>query len=555
VSPVDTTASPFVLHPYQAHTVAAHRAAHTGARRPTGTGPVNRTASTLATGLGKTVVAGQSTADSLARGERVIFAVHLRDLAFQARRTLHAMNRGASIGLVMGTEHNEWEADIVVASVPSIGTERQMLRRGIPADRFGLGIADECHHAAADTWQYAMGYFGAWRGMPWMGLTATLSRQDSRALGDTWSEIVADYDIGFGVRNQFLVKPVGRRIRVKSLMLDQVKMSRGSDFQDDDLGAAMEDADAGNAIAQAYLEHCPGKRAALFCPNVSTARRFADDLNEAGVATEVVTAATTTEERAAIYERFRLRTTMVISSVGVLTEGWDAPWCEVVIMARPTTSPALYIQCVGRGLRTWEPEGKRQCLVLDVVGVSENHRLVSLKDLAGKSSDPDDFFSSPYLDEDAPSERGEYQAPVKDYVEGELVSEEVDLFSDSTSMWLQTTGGVWFIPTSQAYWFLKPRKDGGFGLGRIPKDGGKVHVVEKDIDLMSGMAWATKYAEDEDPTVSVRNAPWRKRKQISEGMASWAQALGVPTEGLNQGQVSDLIAIGKASVVLRRFGS
>src|SRR6187455_2696738 len=103
----------------------------------------------------------------------------------------------------------------MMTNVPSIGTERQLLHRRIPADRFKLGIADKCHHSAADTWQTAMGFFGAFRGMPWSGFTATLTRGDSRALGDTWQEIVADYDIGFGVRNHFLVKPRGIRVRVK----------------------------------------------------------------------------------------------------------------------------------------------------------------------------------------------------------------------------------------------------------------------------------------------------------------------------------------------------
>jgi superfamily II DNA or RNA helicase len=551
MSPVDRMAQAFTLRPYQEHTINNTRAAHLGRRRPTGEGVANRVVNILATGLGKTVIGSHMAGNAHARLERTIVLTHREELADQWLQKLHANCPGASLGLVKGSV-NQWDADIVVASVPSIGTQRQMERRRIPADRFKLGIADECHHAAADTWVSAMSYLGAFRGMPWVGFTATLSRQDSRALGDIWSEITADYDIGFGVRNHFLVKPRGKRIRVKDLMLEQVRRSRG-DFQDDDLGQAMEDADAGNAIAKAYLEHTPGKRAAMFCPNVSSARRFADDLNEAGIPTEVVVGTTPSAERAAIFERFRLGVTLVISGVSVLTEGWDAPWCEVVIMARPTQSPALYIQCVGRGLRPFAPSGKTECVVLDVVGTTTTHRLVSLKDLAGKDADGRDFLENPYDDDEPDEGTGEYQAEVKDYVSGELVAEDVDLFGDSESNWLQIPEGIWFIPTQASYWFLAaPPRENGFRLGRIAAAGGRAHWVERELDLEAGMAWAMKYATDEDATVSARNAPWRKAKP-SQRMVEKAIRHGVPHEGLHQGELSDIITVAQASIVLRKF--
>jgi superfamily II DNA or RNA helicase len=557
MSPVNRDASPYTLRSYQEHTVAANRAAHLGMRRPTGTGRVNRTANVLATGLGKTVIFSQMIADAHQRFERSIVLVHRSELAEQAMRKVHSMAPGASIGLVKGSR-NEWDADVVVASVPSIGTERQMLRRRIPADRFKLGIADENHHSAADTWQFAMGYFGAFRdenggGMPWAGFTATLSRGDSRALGDTWQEIVADYDIGFGVRNRFLVKPRGIRIRVKDLMLDEVKRSRG-DFQDEDLGAAMVDADAGNTMVKAYLEHIPGKRTAGFAPSVYAAKRFAEAFAEAGISTEVITGSTPDDQRQGIYERFRLGATLVIWSVGVLTEGWDAPWCEAILNARPTESAALYIQIVGRALRTWP--GKAEAVILDVVGSSVKHRLVSLKDLAGGVGDPRETIES-YTDEDGTEElQGEYIDPnVKDFLAGELVAEEVDLFADSDSAWLQTDGGVWFVPTRESYWFLAhPPNEGGFRLGRIPANGGKAYWAERELTLEAGMAWAERYAGDEDPSISSRSASWRKSKP-SQAMAAKAVRLGLPVEGLRQGELGDLITVGHANIVLRKYAS
>lgn len=552
VSPVNRDAGLFTLRPYQEHTVAANRAAHLGRRRPTGTGVANRTANVLATGLGKTVIGSTMASLALERMERTIVLTHRQELADQWMQKLHSQHPTASVGLVKGSR-NEWDADIVVASVPSIGTERQLLRRRIPADRFGLGIADECHHSAADTWQTAMGFFGAFRGMPWSGFTATLVRGDSRALGDTWQEIVADYDIGFGVRNHFLVKPRGIRVRVKDLMLDEVKRSRG-DFQDEDLGAAMVDADAGNTMVKAYQEHLAGKRTAAFAPSVYSAKRFAETFSEAGIPTEVITGATSDETRRGIYERFRVGITLVIWSVGVLTEGWDAPWCGGILNARPTESSGLYIQIVGRGLRPFPAGGKTECIVLDVVGSSAKHRLISLKDLAGHEGDPRETIAG-YTDEDGTEElTGEYIDPnVKDFLDGELVAEEVDLFADSDSAWLQTDGGVWFIPTRESYWFLAhPPNEDGFRVGRIPANGGRAYWAERELTLEAGMAWATRYADDEDGSVSSRSASWRKSRP-SLAMSAKAQRLGIPYEGMRQGELGDLMTVGHANIVLRKY--
>lgn len=532
--------------------MAAHRAAHLGRRRPTGQGKVNATVSTLATGMGKTVIGGESIRLALGRMERSIFLTHRRDLAFQTRRSLHGHMPGVSIGLVMGSDYNQWDADVVVAMVPSIGTERQMLKRRIPAGRFGLGIADEVHHSASDTWQFALNYFGLRRGMNWIGLTATLARGDSKALGDTWAEIVADYDIGYGVRNGWLVRPRGIRLRVKDLMLDEVRRSRG-DFVDDDLADAMEDADAGEAMAKAYLDKMPGRRTAGFAPNKHSARVFAEDFSAAGIPTEYVTDDTTDAERAAIYERFRLGTTLVIWSVGVLTEGWDAAWCDGVIMAAMTSSAVKYIQCVGRGLRLWKPGGKKDCIVLDVVGVSAKHRLMSLKDLAGHQGDGREPFDVDYEDPDEEeTEPGAFLPEVRRTVDGELVATEVDLFADSESAWMQTDRGVWFVPTALSYWFLYSQTDGGFSLGQVPTGGGKATRVERDLTLEAGMAWADKYALEEDPTISQRSAAWRKRKP-SDKLLALAWSMEVPTEGLRQGEISDMITSKRAGVTLRKF--
>ncbi len=563
MSPVDTKRPVYDLRRYQRHAVEATEAAWRGERRPTGTGVVNRAASVMATGLGKTIIESELVRRAHERGERGIFLVHREELAEQAMAKMHSIIPGASIGLVKA-ERDEWDADVVVASVPTLGRSAKRRER-IPADRFGIGIADECHHAAAETWQRTIGYFGGFNGMPWAGFTATMARGDDKVLGETWTEVVAEKDIAWGIREGYLVPVSGKRIRVKDLLLDEVKRSRG-DYQDDDLGAAMEDADAGTAIAVAYLKHCTadgtgatGRRAAMFSPTKRTARRFADDLNEAGIPTEVVLGETTTAERQAIYERFRLGITKVISSCMVITEGWDAPWAEVAIMARPTSAQALYIQCIGRVLRPFKAGGKTSALVLDVVGASEKNKIMSLVELWPNPKEMPPYDEFPDGDEDEEILGGPAGAEEREWhgTADDLHVAEVDLFDTSDSVWLQTAAGVWFVPTREHYYYLWPTANGTFGLGKKPiagRQGAHGVVLEKGLTLEGGMAWAERYAEDEDRSISNRKAYWRK-KSPSDAMIRLGRSLRIPAAlepvvTVNQGALSDQITTAKASLSL-----
>lgn len=557
------------LRPYQAYTVAANETAWAGRRRPTGTGIVRRTTNVLATGLGKTHIAADLALRAHGRGERTIMLVDGQELANQAMRKMHSAVPHASIGLVKASGHNEWDADIVVASVPSIGREDQMRRRGIPADRFGLGMVDECHHSAADTWRFAMDYFSRGartgeRAMPWAGFSATLARQDNRGLGEIWDETVAEYDISFGVREGWLVPVRGRRVSVRNLRLEKVRSSRG-DFADGDLGDAMEAADTGGAIARAYLEHTPGRRAVLFAPTVPAARHWAQDMNDAGIRTEVITGKTTAAERVGIYARFEQGVTLCLASVMVLTEGWDAPWAEVAIMARPTQSLALYVQCVGRVLRPFP--GKRDAMVLDVIGTSARHRLVNLNDLgmdrdvvAREDGEPDSLYDD---DQEGPGsgELPDFGMPEDDG--SELVSVEVSLFDESDGAWNRTDAGLWYVATAAHYFYLWPQPDGGWSLGRKPVHSSRRRMdsvrLERDLTLEGAMAWGTKYAAEDDVVVgrggiSSRSAAWRSRKP-TERLVAYAAALGVsPVDGagqdLRQGEMSDRITQRQASDTL-----
>jgi superfamily II DNA or RNA helicase len=555
------------LREYQREALAALNAAWSGERRPTGKGAVKRPAVVLPTGMGKTVIFSHGIAQAHAAGTRPLVLVHREELAQQAKAKLHDVMPGASIGIVKA-DRDETDADVIVGSVPTLAraSRRERLRN------VGLVIADECHHAAAPSWRRVLEHFGAFedsRGARAAGFTATMDRGDGAHLGDVWQEVVFRRDILDGVRGGFLVNPVGRRVQIADLELDAVRKSRG-DWQAGDLGDALTDADAATAIAEAYSEHArydeshpragevrPG---VVFAPTVQTAYDFAEALNAAGIVTEVVEGDTPAEERARIYDRFRTGETRVLSNCMVLTEGWDAPWAEVAVIARPTQSASLYVQMVGRVLRPWPEGGKRDALVLDVVGVTGMHSLATLAVLT--SSPVDQVKDGESLAEAVARtanrvEAGELFLTSNGRPDGMLVSAAVDLFAESTSVWLQTIAGRrWFIPTKETIYFLhEDPATATWSVGRVPNKGPanvRAEQLEAGLSMTAAMSWAESYAAEEDPSISGRRSSWR-RKPVTQHQTGMLARLGIPPEivtGWRQGQVSDLISMAVATMRL-----
>jgi superfamily II DNA or RNA helicase len=504
----------------------------------------NRTAVVLATGLGKTVIFSYLAALYHRQGQRVLVLVHREELALQAAEKLAAVNPLASIGIVKA-ERDEWQADIVVASVPTLASAAR--RRRIPADNFDLIVADECHHAAAASWQKVLTYFGAYAETHAVGFTATMSRGDAKKLGDTWPNIAAQYGIEYGISNGYLVPVSGIRIRVRNLMLERVKTARG-DLATGDLGAAMIDADAGSAIVDAYRQHADSRPAALFLPDVSTVTQFSEYLNDAGVPTAYVVGETTTVDRQRIYADFRSGKVKILASCMVLTEGWDMPSAEVAIMGRPTKNSVLYTQCVGRVLRPSPETGKTSALVIDLVGVTDGCSLATLVDLFP----PDKKL---YPEGDEPPERKPKSPPLPTEVTlkatGDIVSQHVELLAGSPARWLQSRHGIFFIPISDNRRYYLWCSGEAWGVGLQDKTsylGGKKkfgHVLAKGLSFEAAKEYAEKEAIKADPSLSQRTSAWRSRP-VREGMANYARRLRMPIAGYRQGTVSDMIAVHEA---------
>lgn len=216
-------------------------------------------------------------------------------------------------------------------------------------------------------------------------MTATPQRSDGKLLGEVWEEIVYQRGIAEMIRAGYLADVRGIRVGLESVDLDQVTQS-GGDYQADALGEALEQAAAPQHVLAAYQAHARNRTAVVFVPTVALAHRMAGAFRTAGIAGEALDATTPGDERHAILARLQTGETRVLANVAVLSEGVDVPSVSCIVMATPTRSQVKYAQAVGRGLRTFP--GKDDCLVIDVVGVSDRLDLQTVPRLSACASRP-----------------------------------------------------------------------------------------------------------------------------------------------------------------------
>lgn len=322
------------------------------------------------TGAGKTVTFAHMIAR---RPGRALVLVHRDELVNQTVEKLTLIAPELTIGVVKAAR-NESAAQVVVASVQTASRDRRLADLG----GFSTVVVDEAHHAVAPTWKKVLRHVGTFAddGPLTVGFTATPARNKG-GIGEIWDEVVAYRSIRELIYAGYLSPVVGQTVET-SADFTKVAVTRG-DFSEEQLGNELTRSGAIDEIAQAYLDHAAQRRGLAFTPTVATAQALADALARRGITAEAVWGAMHRDERRAALLRLRTGETQVITNCAVLTEGFDEPSVDCILVARPTRSHPLYIQMVGRGTRLHP--GKADCLVLDMVGATERHDLVALIDL------------------------------------------------------------------------------------------------------------------------------------------------------------------------------
>ncbi|MGB9804875.1 DEAD/DEAH box helicase, partial [Desulfofundulus sp.] len=309
---------------------------------------------------------------------RTLVLVHRDKLVRQTVAKFRLVWPEADVGIIKAAE-NELHKTVTVASVQTLSRVSRLkmfLDAQKDAGPVEVVIVDESHHAVARTYRRVLDAFpDAVR----LGFTATPARADKISLGEVFDEVAVQLSIGDLVRRKYLVPLRGLVVRTET-ELDGVK-ARSDDFVQGELAETVNTVPRNREIVRAYIEHGEGRKAVAFCASVGHAADLASEFNRQGVTAAAVSCHMGIEDRREVLEKFMRGEIQVVTNYGILTEGFDDPSVQCIIMARPTKNRSLYIQMVGRGARI--APGKKDCLVLDVVDISRKHRLVQLTDLRG----------------------------------------------------------------------------------------------------------------------------------------------------------------------------
>lgn len=327
-----------------------------------------RTLLVLPTGTGKTIVFASVAADQVRAGDRVLILAHRGELLEQAADKLQR-----STGLVSAVEKAEstcldsWFR-VVVGSVQTLQRTARLER--FPQDYFGTIIIDEAHHAITDGYRRILDYFS---GAKVLGVTATPDRGDMRNLGEVFDSLAFEYKLTDAIKEGYLCKIMAQTIPLQ-LDITSVTMS-GGDYAVGDLGTALDP--YLEQIAAEMAVRCKDRKTVVFLPLIRTSQKFRDLLNAHGFRAAEVNGQS--DDRRQVLADFDAGKYNVLCNSMLLTEGWDCPSVDCVVVLRPTKVRSLYSQMVGRGTRL--SPGKTDLLLLDFLWMTDKHELCRPADL------------------------------------------------------------------------------------------------------------------------------------------------------------------------------
>lgn len=323
---------------------------------------IRKTLLVLPTGCGKTIVFAKVTEDCVRKGERVLILAHRGELLDQAADKLKkTTGLNSAIEKAESSCLGSWFR-VVVGSVQTLMREKRLGQ--FPEDYFNTIIIDEAHHCISDSYQKVLKHFPE---AHVLGVTATPDRGDMRNLGQYFESLAYEYTLPKAIKEGYLTPIKALTIPLK-IDMSGVSVQAG-DFKASDIGTALDPYLEG--IAREMQKYCADKKTVVFLPLVKTSQKFRDVLNNYGFQAAEVNG--DSQDRAEILSDFESGKYNVLCNSMLLTEGWDCPSVDCVVVLRPTKVRGLYCQMVGRGTRL--SPGKEHLLLLDFLWHTERHEL------------------------------------------------------------------------------------------------------------------------------------------------------------------------------------
>lgn len=338
------------------------------------------------------------------RPARSLILAHREELIFQAKERVE-MQAGLDCSIEMADQiastHVIFKTPVVAATVQTLISGRgdyRRMQRFDPKD-FGLLVIDEAHHGTAASYRKVIEYFSQNPDLKILGCTATPDRADEEALGQIFGSVADVYEILDAIHDGWLTPIDQQMVSVEGLDFSSIRTTAG-DLNGSDLAAVMEAEKNIQGLCGSTIDIIGNKRTIVFTSSVRHAEMACEIFNRHRVGmADWICGTTPKDQRRETMGDFRTGKLQVICNVGCITEGVDVPGAEVVVMGRPTKSRALYAQMAGRVLRPIAPvdkfdlpedrraaikaSNKPAALIIDFVGNSGKHRLITSADILG----------------------------------------------------------------------------------------------------------------------------------------------------------------------------
>ena len=316
----------------------------------------------LPTGCGKTVVFAKVVEHQVMNGGRALIMAHRGELLTQASDKIYEASGLESALEKADSTSLGSKLPVTVGSVQSLAQEKRLAR--FPHNYFTDIVVDEAHHCLSDSYQRILSHFPD---ANILGVTATPDRGDMRNLGAFFDSQAYEYPMTRAIKEKYLV-PIKAQLIPLELDIEDVGISNG-DYAVGDIGSALDP--YLEEIATEMKGYCEGRKTVVFLPLIATSQKFCELLNAAGLKAAEVNG--NSEDREQKLSDFEAGKYDVLCNSMLLTEGWDCPSVDCIVVLRPTKVRSLYQQMVGRGMRL--SPGKENLLLLDFLWMTERHDL------------------------------------------------------------------------------------------------------------------------------------------------------------------------------------
>lgn len=388
----------------------------------------------LPTGTGKTITFSYLK-EYLQSKKKMLVLAHRDQLLTQAHEKIKAVNPEFKVSIVSGkTKDTDPDADVIIASVPALGRENSRKIKSFNPEDFFLLVTDEAHHATAPTYERIYRHFreglNGLAGNPELchvGFTATPIRGDKVDLKKVFPELTYSMSLREAIELGWLARIFGFRVNTET-DLNNVASMHG-DFNQNQLEKAVNTPQRNKKVVEAYKEHALGKKTLVFAVDIQHSKDLQAEFIKGGYRAAHVDGTTPPEELQKVIEQLKDGEIDMIVNCNLLTEGFDCPELETIIMARPTQSALLYEQMLGRGTRK-VPDIKETMILIDMVDNSQKHALIDAAKIFGLIRDKKEG-DLVYLVEEEESKGREGEVVHKmDKKPGFDASEKLEFFKD-----------------------------------------------------------------------------------------------------------------------------